>query len=730
MNRQRQQTLVRFENKTHVIEVAPCSDVLWLPHTNSDDSHYFDKIIKSNILSEIANRTGWKIDQLALTQFEGVPRTNGLFSVPLFCNVRVRSGIIGGKGGFGTLLKGQSRQAGAKATTNFDACRDLQGRRLKHVNDLIKYSTWKEWSDKVASGAATQDEMVKALLLDQTNNSGISGWHLQLPSWADVSMKREVQKNKRIYYLWRNQMKQKEEQREQQRRLQQKVIDSYIEVADNLTDQASKSVTDSFKKGYEKQMAQKRKRVSNNREKATVRQSSQEAVEFNGSKEKQNKGGLENLEEIEKTDSLSAFVTLSGDIVIGSQQKHSSIPLSNSEKHPERLLLQSKSNFASVGILLDQTKLAANSKQCPKKDLCYYYEVGLVTKGIVQVGWALINEGNFCPNSDAGDGVGDDSFSWAIDIRRNLKLHNAINEPYGPSDFDAKQYINEGSLGSTCRANPLRNGNISEQSVNEIQTPEGTTIIGCMWNCDNGELSYTVDGVDYGRAFCLQNPTAAANKNEFESSLKANKEQEFASTDHTTDSVDKKHVSLHTQIHNFEGCQEDTIDTSGDIYVFPALSFNENEIVELILNKNQFQFMPSSTDTSEVIPISDVLLNADDDTNNATDETARHRFDTNLQSNMHSKNDNKDVSERFDKHPVADTTHVQIEKLDLNQYETSEQLQELGLHRLKGALMAVGLKCGGTLQERASRLFSVKGLEPKDFPSKLKAKGSKMQELA
>ena len=40
--------------------------------------------------------------------------------------------ILGGKGGFGTLLKGQSKQAGARL------CRDLSGRRLRHVNDENK----------------------------------------------------------------------------------------------------------------------------------------------------------------------------------------------------------------------------------------------------------------------------------------------------------------------------------------------------------------------------------------------------------------------------------------------------------------------------------------------------------------------------------------------------------------------------------------------------------------
>lgn len=49
--------------------------------------------------------------------------------------------------------------------------------------------------------------------------------------------------------------------------------------------------------------------------------------------------------------------------------------------------------------------------------------------------------------------------------------------------------------------------------------------------------------------------------------------------------------------------------------------------------------------------------------------------------------------------------------LDLSAFSTWEELASLGLDRLKSALMALGLKCGGTLEERAQRLFSTKGKE-------------------
>ena len=50
-------------------------------------------------------------------------------------------------------------------------------------------------------------------------------------------------------------------------------------------------------------------------------------------------------------------------------------------------------------------------------------------------------------------------------------------------------------------------------------------------------------------------------------------------------------------------------------------------------------------------------------------------------------------------------------ELDLSAFTSWEELASLGLDRLKSALMALGLKCGGTLEERAQRLFSTKGVK-------------------
>ncbi|KAI8817246.1 telomere stability and silencing-domain-containing protein [Fimicolochytrium jonesii] len=54
---------------------------------------------------------------------------------PVF-NLLVR--VPGGKGGFGSMLRAQGGKMASQKTTNFEACRDLSGRRLKTMNDAKK----------------------------------------------------------------------------------------------------------------------------------------------------------------------------------------------------------------------------------------------------------------------------------------------------------------------------------------------------------------------------------------------------------------------------------------------------------------------------------------------------------------------------------------------------------------------------------------------------------------
>ena len=50
--------------------------------------------------------------------------------------------VLGGKGGFGAMLRSARGGLDSKKTTNFDAMRDLSGRRMRHVNNEAKLAEW------------------------------------------------------------------------------------------------------------------------------------------------------------------------------------------------------------------------------------------------------------------------------------------------------------------------------------------------------------------------------------------------------------------------------------------------------------------------------------------------------------------------------------------------------------------------------------------------------------
>lgn len=67
--------------------------------------------------------------------------------------------------------------------------------------------------------------------------------------------------------------------------------------------------------------------------------------------------------------------------------------------------------------------------------------------------------------------------------------------------------------------------------------------------------------------------------------------------------------------------------------------------------------------------------------------------------------------------------------LDLSGFNSSEELAALGLDRLKSALLALKLKCGGSVHQRAERLFSTKGKTPAEFDPALFAKVDKKKQI-
>jgi hypothetical protein len=87
----------------------------------------------------------------------------------------IKNAIKGGKGGFGAMLRALAKQSGTKKTTDFGACRDLSGRRLRHVNDEKILQKWKEAKD---AGEEFDPE--------EETPSGIEMWYVLMCTSAHV----------------------------------------------------------------------------------------------------------------------------------------------------------------------------------------------------------------------------------------------------------------------------------------------------------------------------------------------------------------------------------------------------------------------------------------------------------------------------------------------------------------------------------------------------------------
>eukprot|EP00879_Flechtneria_rotunda_P009192 GHRR01009625.1.p1 GENE.GHRR01009625.1~~GHRR01009625.1.p1 ORF type:complete len:514 (+),score=175.71 GHRR01009625.1:1274-2815(+) len=78
---------------------------------------------------------------------------------------------------------------------------------------------------------------------------------------------------------------------------------------------------------------------------------------------------------------------------------------------------------------------------------------------------------------------------------------------------------------------------------------------------------------------------------------------------------------------------------------------------------------------------------------------------------------------------IGDEAEVAAQQLsvDLETFDSPEELQTLGADQLKEKLAQLGLKCGGTVQQRAERLYALKGLSLKELNPKLFQRGKVVQ---
>ena len=587
------QFLVRFQSKTHIISLQNVEEDMY-NYDNGvvDGESLLGTRTANRLLQLVADRTGWPFSCLSISHF----------SIP-FVQVVARSSIRGGKGGFGTLLKGQSRQAGAKMTTDFGACRDLQGRRLRHVNDEIKLRKWRDRQRREAAGEKVDgDEM-------WNTPSGLYNWHLMTPTWADVS-KKDTNRIKRQFQKMDKKLEKEAAMKKEKADMYQKTMTHYLDETNSMSESVHQNLSDAIRQGLLKNSNKSKHTASKNKRKHIDVAAEDKPIYFPDGDEKPN-----------------SLVSLTGDVVVEPSAGNGSVQI------------QSKSEFMTAVYVLESEVGAASS---PPRS--YYYEVTLVSGGLAQIGWACLVDSSkgsssaFTPSNDLGDGVGDDASSFAVDGSRGLKFH-------GGEDWEFP-----------------------------VQWKAGDRL-GCRWNTANSNenesnMSFTLNGKDLGVAFT---------------------------------------------------------DCGSRLFV-PAFSCNQDEILELHLTRNDCKYFP--VDKQSVVAVKDqapsesLKTNEQDSSKSVEKEKIGKKSTSSVSTPTHNDDASKlsvtkDVPLETEK--VKEPTKPEL--LDLDQYKSITELEELGLDRLKSALLALKVKCGGTLQQRAERLFSLKGLEFKDFPKKVRAKG-------
>ncbi|EGZ05726.1 hypothetical protein PHYSODRAFT_362482 [Phytophthora sojae] len=402
------------------------------------------------------------VDGRKLSESSHVP------SFPAIIRARLRGGLRGGKGGFGAMLRSMGKASGAKATTDFGACRDLHGRRLRHVNQEVAMHKWRQDAD--ARAQREKDGVSEREVLDEDTPSGIPGWYLATPSWAE-GVKKSYMKRRRNTVLCKSWQKAREggrapppgaprwwgcprgrdcdfahgeeelrgegltefkrAKKEEAQRAKQQELQSYVDYEQEMPD----DVLNAIKSGLRRRKTKAKAKMGLEEENARVLPP--DATTYISVRSAQH-----------PSPATEKWLKLVGE---GSEDEGSA-SVGTAFKHG-LCELRGRGNFGT----------AAARHCCAVMKGKWYYEVRLITAGVVQIGWA---DSTFEANSETGDGVGDHERSWAYDGARQVKWNGGKDEEYAADDSWSKN-----------------------------------DVIGCMLDLDEGTVAFTRNGVDLGVAF-------------------------------------------------------------------------------------------------------------------------------------------------------------------------------------------------------------------------------------
>mmetsp|Transcript_12917 Transcript_12917/g.16304 ORF Transcript_12917/g.16304 Transcript_12917/m.16304 type:complete len:657 (-) Transcript_12917:288-2258(-) len=571
--------------------------------------------------------------------------------------VSLSGGLAGGKGGFGAMIRNMAKIAQQKKTQDFGACRDLHGRRLRHVNDEIRLQKWQEEKERERLEGKKPSESDSDI--EEETESGIAGWHLDTPSWAEGFGKKKARvksilKKRRKTRLCQNWL----DARAPGKRGPPAGAPSHWGCPRGRECEFAHGEEELRGWGKRENESKKKEDAKRKREESLaayigaaekgVDSESIQAAVLQGLKAEQ-KAKRQRLEEEAEISSKVLPVDLEGK-QIGMRWGASWLGLlSGTLDIQESGKIEGDSEFGSacmVGVGLTEGR--------------WYYEATLLTAGLMQIGWA---DHLFKGDSTTGDGVGDDVHSWAYDGMRQLKWNGAEDQT-GDKGHPPEAY------GKAWKAGD---------------------VVGCLLDLDAREMKFTLNGKDLGVAF--ENLPIAE---------------------------------------SISGTGEST-----EIGFFPAFSLEEGEA--LLINVGRSDQTKFTHPCSGYLPLASASkifskTGKPKESNRENKDLAmspskqEFKQQPSFDSQPPTSSELKLVSSAKKTDPSSSLKSEKalpsgdIRAYDLSSCNTIEDCEKLGLDVLKKELQSRGVKCGGTLQERAKRLFLVKDLSPAEIDPKLKAK--------
>mmetsp|Transcript_22894 Transcript_22894/g.33454 ORF Transcript_22894/g.33454 Transcript_22894/m.33454 type:complete len:618 (+) Transcript_22894:43-1896(+) len=542
--------------------------------------------------------------------------------------------VSGGKGGFGAMLKSMAKRSGAKKTTDFGACRDLSGRRLRHVNDEILLKKWQE-----------AKEQNKEFEVDEITQTGIDLWYLSAPSWADG-------------------FKASYRQRYMRPRRKTRMCLDWIRAREEGEPPANSPTWWGCPRGERCEFAHGESELRGAGKEEYEKTKQRERSEEERMKREAYIGGLDRgVDEQEMADSVACGMRAAKRLKV-------SEPLPSDAVSSSRALSLSSTHSAAATNVEAEAEAEVSDEALPWIRVCngevgvysdglvecaegfgcvavpgvkdglrigkWYYEVELVTGGLFQIGWAdreFVLSRAEDANTEGDNGVGDDCHSFAFDGFRR-RVWNEVESEY--------------AQGTGWKA--------------------GDTV-GCLLNIESTRISmsFSINGRELGEAF----------SSDTHSNLKAVLQSMLGST------------------------------SSG---LYPAVSIEQGESMVLNAGQKAFRYLSSTTNSSREVCVVKGVLDA-----LSSVEVPDVRLSEVLADveKMKSTTSGSAIAPRQTSFPRID--------INSSEFQTPRDFMTLGMDHLKAELAARGLKSGGTLQERAERLFFVKGLRDDQIGSHLKA---------